>query len=240
VETGDDLLRAVLANPDDSALRGVYADWLEERGDPRGEFLRIAQRLAALPRKAKRRGPLVARLEELRPVIDPAWRALVELRLPADLVEFLAAGKQLEMDPDDYDSEAGAVTLVPLAELKLERFPVETGSLPVYEQDPHYPEVNSYLVLGVNLVASCTGDYEPVGLLMWLPVEKRNGVWDSSHCGIQVFGPKVTWKRIAADPAPHIDAGWTGINRNSPPTEELVPWPAHPYHDEQVYKPQPA
>jgi hypothetical protein len=110
----------------------------------------------------------------------------------------------------------------------------------VYEQDPHYPDVKSYLVLGVNLVASCTGDYEPVGLLMWLPVERRYAIWDSSHCGIQVFGREVTWERIAADPVSHIDAGWTGFNPDSPPMQALVPWPAHPYHDQQVYEPQPA
>jgi uncharacterized protein (TIGR02996 family) len=34
----DALLQAVLASPDDDTPRLVYADWLEERGDPRGEF----------------------------------------------------------------------------------------------------------------------------------------------------------------------------------------------------------
>jgi uncharacterized protein (TIGR02996 family) len=34
-------LRALIAAPDDAALRGVYADWLEERGDRRAEFLRL-------------------------------------------------------------------------------------------------------------------------------------------------------------------------------------------------------
>ncbi len=33
------LLRAILDNPDDDAPRLVYADWLEEQGDPRGEFI---------------------------------------------------------------------------------------------------------------------------------------------------------------------------------------------------------
>jgi uncharacterized protein (TIGR02996 family) len=33
------LLDAVLANPRDDAPRLVYADWLTERGDPRGEFI---------------------------------------------------------------------------------------------------------------------------------------------------------------------------------------------------------
>jgi hypothetical protein len=80
-----------------------------------------------------------------------------------------------------------------LAELKPERSPVETSSLRVFGQDPHDPDVNSYLVLGVNLVASCTGGHEPAGLLLWLPVERRYGIRDSSHCGIQVFGPEVTW-----------------------------------------------
>jgi uncharacterized protein (TIGR02996 family) len=239
MDCGDDFLRAVVASPDDAALRAVYADWLEERDDARGDFLRITQHLALLPYGDQRRGPLLARLQELRRSIDPAWRALVELRLPADLVKFFAAGKQLTYDPNDCD--VGAVTLVSLSELGLERFPVETGSLPEYEQDPHYPDVKSYLVLGVNLVASCTGDYEPVGFLMWLPVEKRYGIWDSSHCGIRVFEPEVTWEKIVADPVAYLNAMWTSPGDPYPPTvEDLVPWPAHPYHIQQVYKPQPA
>lgn len=158
--------------------------------------------------------------------------------LPADLVEFLAAGKQLEYSP--RLCEAGAITLVGLADLKLERFPVETGSLDVFEQDPHYPEMNSYLVLGVNLVADCTASYDAAGLLLWLPVEQRYGIWDSSHCGIRVFAPDVTWSQIAADPVPHINAGWSGIDESSPPMQDLVPWPAHPYYHMQMYTPQDA
>src|SRR5262249_54239490 len=160
-----------------------------------------------------------------------------EMNLPADLVAFLAAGKQLTYDPEPC--EARAIKLLPLSELKLERFPVETGSLSVYKQDPHYPDVKSYLVLGVNLVADCSGGYDAVGLLLWLPVEKRYGIWDSSHCGIQMFGPEVTWERIVSNPVPHINAGWTGIDPTSPVMEDLVPWPAHPYGDRQGYHPQP-
>lgn len=161
-----------------------------------------------------------------------------DLALPADLAAFLSSGKQLKYDPECC--EAGAITLVPFPELKLERFPVETGSLEVFEKDPHFPERNSYLVLGVNLVADCTGGYDAPGLLLWLPIDQRYGIWDSSHCGIQVFGPHVTWERIALNPVPHINAGWTGIDPEAPPMEDLVPWPAHPYHTRQVYEPQPA
>lgn len=162
----------------------------------------------------------------------------IEPNLPADLIALLAAGNQLEYDPEPC--EAGAITLVPLSELKLERFPVETCSLAVYDKDPHFPKKNSYLVLGVNLAASCTGGYEAVGLLVWLPIERRYGIWDSSHCGIQVFGADVTWTGIVANPVPYINAGWTGIDPDAPPMEDLVPWPVHPYHNQQVYEPQPA
>lgn len=35
------MLAAIEREPEDDALRSVYADWLEERGDPRGEYLRL-------------------------------------------------------------------------------------------------------------------------------------------------------------------------------------------------------
>lgn len=36
---------AMLANPEDDSLRLVFADWLEERGDPRGELVRLLHTL---------------------------------------------------------------------------------------------------------------------------------------------------------------------------------------------------
>ena len=33
-------IRGILANPGDDAPRLIYADWLEERDDPRGAYLR--------------------------------------------------------------------------------------------------------------------------------------------------------------------------------------------------------
>lgn len=39
--TGEKLLSAVVANADDLESRLVFADWLVERGDPRGEFIQL-------------------------------------------------------------------------------------------------------------------------------------------------------------------------------------------------------
>jgi uncharacterized protein (TIGR02996 family) len=42
------LLERVCDDPDDDAPRLIYADWLDERGDPRGEFIRVQVALARL------------------------------------------------------------------------------------------------------------------------------------------------------------------------------------------------
>jgi uncharacterized protein (TIGR02996 family) len=44
--TRESFLRAIFEKPDDDFLRLVYADWLEEHGDPRGEFIRVQCELA--------------------------------------------------------------------------------------------------------------------------------------------------------------------------------------------------
>lgn len=46
---GDSLLHAVLLDPDDDVVRLVYADWLDEHGQPeRAEFIRLGLESAAL------------------------------------------------------------------------------------------------------------------------------------------------------------------------------------------------
>jgi uncharacterized protein (TIGR02996 family) len=49
--TGEILERALVADPDDVAAHAAYADWLMQKGDPRGEFIQVQLSLAdpALP-----------------------------------------------------------------------------------------------------------------------------------------------------------------------------------------------
>jgi uncharacterized protein (TIGR02996 family) len=44
VTTEDDFQAALDAHPDDWQTRLVFADWLQERGDPRAEYFRLAGR----------------------------------------------------------------------------------------------------------------------------------------------------------------------------------------------------
>lgn len=66
-ETERALLAGIVANPDDDAPRLVYADWLLERGDARGEFIRLDVEYT--------RAPTSALLVRRRAMLDANWAA---------------------------------------------------------------------------------------------------------------------------------------------------------------------
>ena len=63
--TDDDFLKVILADPEDDLPRLAYADWLEERGDPRGEFIHLQCALARVDDADPRSRELSAREQEL-------------------------------------------------------------------------------------------------------------------------------------------------------------------------------
>jgi uncharacterized protein (TIGR02996 family) len=60
---------AIQNAPEDGDIRLAYADWLEARGDVRGEYLRLEHQLSQMQ--------LTRRLAHVREQIDPSWIALV-------------------------------------------------------------------------------------------------------------------------------------------------------------------
>jgi uncharacterized protein (TIGR02996 family) len=95
-------LQDIKQNPDDDTPRLILADWLEEHGDPRGEFVRVQCELARHPAKVRWDADLKVRERELlahfeREWLAPLWedvrrgttsatfqRGLIRLRLRAD------------------------------------------------------------------------------------------------------------------------------------------------------------
>ena len=152
---------------------------------------------------------------------------MVDQNLPADLVAFLRSGKPLKYDPEAC--EAGAVELLPLDKLKVEFFPMTPDS----PDDPHAGEYGSYLVAGVSLLGSCDG-YDPVGLLLWLPLDERYGTWDGEHGTLRVFRKNVSWTVIAKNAPRHINAQWE--DEGSAPVTDLAPWERHPHNAEQLHQ----
>src|SRR5688572_27811799 len=67
------LYEAVLANPADDAPRLVYADWLDERGDRRGEYLRVDLELSKCARPEDIPDQEFRRISEQRYRIDSDW-----------------------------------------------------------------------------------------------------------------------------------------------------------------------
>jgi uncharacterized protein (TIGR02996 family) len=59
------LFAALCAHPEDEPLRLVYADWLDERGDPRGEWLRLQVALDRLAAKGGGDASLADRRRQL-------------------------------------------------------------------------------------------------------------------------------------------------------------------------------
>jgi uncharacterized protein (TIGR02996 family) len=66
-------LQGLLENPQDDALRLVYADWLEDRADIRGEFLRVAVALRTAAAEDPRLPALRRSVQELRPRVPAGW-----------------------------------------------------------------------------------------------------------------------------------------------------------------------
>src|SRR5262249_53104732 len=77
VNQDDPFLRAIAYDPENDTPRLIYADWLEEQGDPRGEYLRLECYLATLAQDNPQFDRLVVRFRELHGRIDPDWRVAV-------------------------------------------------------------------------------------------------------------------------------------------------------------------
>src|SRR5689334_19591780 len=66
-------LAAIRDRPDDDLPRLVYADYLDERGDPRGEFLRLQVERRTHPADDPRRHELLTREHELHRAHEEEW-----------------------------------------------------------------------------------------------------------------------------------------------------------------------
>lgn len=129
----DAFLQDILANPEDDTPRLIYADWLEERGDPRGEFIRLQCRLATMSADDQRRPLLEQQERELLERHQDKWlgslrpslarwsfrRGFLDMiAVPASLylqraVKRPATVRRLEVDLAGFEIPASVIELVP-------------------------------------------------------------------------------------------------------------------------------
>ena len=76
MNTDTAFIQAILASPEDRAVRLVYADWLEDNGDPeRAEFIRAQCRLARMEGDDPERRELSDRADDLHGKNRERWRS---------------------------------------------------------------------------------------------------------------------------------------------------------------------
>lgn len=68
-------LGAIAADPADRTVRAAYADWLEERNDPRHELVRVCEQMRHFPVYSDDYWRCKARRNELRAGFSPQWLA---------------------------------------------------------------------------------------------------------------------------------------------------------------------
>src|SRR5262245_1847527 len=104
----DAFVQAILNNPDDDQLRLIYADWLEERGDVRGEFIRVQIELSRPDLASASQRDLLIREKELLAAHEAEWVGLLRPRM--DRCTFRRGFlDEVEMEPDTFVEFAGVL-----------------------------------------------------------------------------------------------------------------------------------
>jgi uncharacterized protein (TIGR02996 family) len=126
MDPGKALFQAILDEPDDDAPRLVYADWLEENGQPeRAEFIRVQIELVKPPAGGRRRARLKAREEELLKKRGDEWlKPLLPFTcdIYSDPCEF-RRGFVERMDLESESFVEHAAEIFRLTPLRVGRFP---------------------------------------------------------------------------------------------------------------------
>jgi uncharacterized protein (TIGR02996 family) len=117
-------IAAIRAQPHDDTLRLAYADWLEERGDRRSEWLRIHVQLKQLVTDGRLYYPLANQQQQLEceAKIDPAWLKIVR-RPPWNGTEIRDWGEfycSLVLQPDGWDETVSKPTSAQLGKFEEE------------------------------------------------------------------------------------------------------------------------
>jgi uncharacterized protein (TIGR02996 family) len=147
-------LQAILAEPDDDAPRLIYADWLEERGDVRGEFIRVQCALARMASDDPRRAELELRERELLAGHRQAWLGVLPSWEGITRVEFgrgFIASIQTTFDA--FRTHADELfRLVPVDSICFDDFTVTDA--PALAHSPHLAQLTEVSFDSRDLAAS--------------------------------------------------------------------------------------
>lgn len=155
-----DFLQAILDDPDNDGPRLIYADWLEERGDPRGEFIRVQCELARMADDSERWRQLKLREQALLGDNEHNWieesvrRLVNSYEFQRGLLTFI------ELNAKGFSHYSTLARIIPVHRLRItgpfrnRRPSVETiGSTPALAQLISLEIVDGYYHIGPREVA---------------------------------------------------------------------------------------
>src|SRR5262245_50567842 len=151
----DAFVQAILDDPDDDSLRLIYADWLEERGDPRGEFIRVQYALADLDIHDPRRPSLEARERTLLRDNGANWAGLLP-RLVDHFTFRRGFVDEVTLGMRAFLEEIGP-ELSSLAPVRIVRLSGGTGSISSLANAPHLADVRGLDLRFLRLNAAAVG-----------------------------------------------------------------------------------
>jgi uncharacterized protein (TIGR02996 family) len=221
------LIQAVRASLHDDLPRLVYADWLEERGDQRHEYLRLECELVRTWGYTTPRLDLFAELETLSKRIDPAWLAQVRRCTtpapPVDVAAVVPALKKLARTTVRLHPRAGEA---PADASKIGG----TFLWPAKEEWPHCAEHDCPFVCALQLRKE---DVPEVGFkpgtdlfqLLWCPHDHEPGFCPDVEA---YWWKRASIRKAAEVPVPPTPAGGELLSILSPCVlhpERIVEYP---------------
>jgi uncharacterized protein (TIGR02996 family) len=146
--------------PDDDGPRLIFADWLDEQGDPRGEFIRIQCAIARLPHDDPRRAELQQREQALFDSHQHEWTARLR-GIASDWTYRRGFIESISIDAKAFlTSSSNLLRQTPIRRVRF----IDAGSCfvqlveaPMFGQIPEIDLTHNYLGNGcLNLLARAT------------------------------------------------------------------------------------
>ena len=137
------------------------------------------------------------------------------MQLPDGVVEYLQSHRTFEYDVEE--SELGAITLRRPDDLSESVIQLQIGRQKA-AQDPYAGIDGRYQVTSVDIVADAE-EFDPIGLLAWLPTISSFACIDAEHGTILSFGT-ADFQEIVANPLLFLESQW------GPPAvgQYILPW----------------
>ncbi|MBV9124085.1 MAG: TIGR02996 domain-containing protein, partial [Planctomycetes bacterium] len=219
-------LQAILAEPEEDLLRLLFADWLEEQGDPRADFIRVQCALARLAEEDPRRNELLQQQRDLWALHGEEWarplaglvrkycfrRGFVE-EIGLELEAFLDHGEELcgqfpiqqidleggvrdQVDEDDLRALADSPHLGRVRELNLASMYLNADAMLVLATSPYLTQLTR-----LNLNRNVISDDGVRALAAASHLEQLTALELASNligdAGVQALAASKGWPRLS-------------------------------------------